>query len=81
MADLIYKDEGYFQDGSHKISLYDGNAWLMTYRGYINKYCHIEMKLYPYVKGTGVSSQKAPGKHGVSIFDIRKEHNYGQKRK
>lgn len=74
MAELIYKDEGYFEDGSHKISLYDGSAWLMTYKGYINRYFHLEMKLYPHKRGTGVTSGKIPGAHGVSIFQIRKEH-------
>ncbi len=74
MASLLYKDEGYFEDGSHKISLYDGNAWLMTYKGYINRYFNLEMKLYPFKRGTGVSSEKIPGVHGVSIFQIRKEH-------
>lgn len=72
MAELIYKDEGYNKDGSHVISLYDGSAWLMTYKGYINRYCPIEMNLYPEKRGTGVSSAAIPGKHGISIFRIRK---------
>lgn len=74
MAELIYKDEGYFEDGAHRISLYEGSAWLMTYKGYINRYCRLDMKLYPFKRGTGISSQKIPGAHGVSIFQIRKEH-------
>ena len=67
-----YIDEGKFDDGAYKISLYEKGMWLMTYKGYISRYNPLEMKLYPKTVGTGVSSDVIPGKHGILIFEIKK---------
>ena len=70
MSELEYRKDGH--DGkAYIISLYDKGQWLMTYKGYINPYCHGEMKLYPYKVGTGTSAVPVPGKHGISILKIK----------
>lgn len=69
MAERVYKLEK-TQGSTYFVSLYEGSQWLHTYKGYINPYCHGEMKLYPHQVGTGVSSEKVPGKHGISMLKI-----------
>ena len=70
MAELRYIDEGKKEGNAYLISLYEGNNWLHTYKGYVSRYCNLVMQLYPYKNGTGVSSEKVPSKHSVSIFKI-----------
>lgn len=70
MSEFEYRKDGH--DGkAYIISLYDKGQWLMTYKGYMNPYCAMEMKLYPYKAGTGTSSAPVPGKHGISILKIK----------
>lgn len=70
MAERVYKIEK-TQGSTYFVGLYEGGNWLHTYKGYMNPYCALGMKLYPYQVGTGVSSGKIPGKHEISCLDIK----------
>lgn len=70
MAERRYIKENRQEGSAYLISLYEGDMWLHMYKGYMNPYCAMEMKLYPYKNGTGVSSEKVPGKHAISILKI-----------
>ena len=65
---LRYVYNGKREGSAYIISLYENEALVFTYKGYISRYCNLEMKLYPYKKGVA----KAPESHkkSICIFDI-----------